>query len=466
MAEKQIGSPNDGPTSQDEFLDRPLPNSEASETASLAAIMLDNSLMAQAIDLLRPDDYYVPSRKKIFTAMMGLFERNEEINPITVGEELKKDGALQMAGGIMALTKLTDGHFHITNLSPLAKIIKGKSIKRQLIKAAAKITAECYEDEDDPESVLEHSQKAIFDISVDHTTKSFSLIEEIAEASLTKTYEIQQSGKAMVGVDTGFVDLNALTLGLRPGDLIILAGRPSSGKTALGVLIAMHAAIHSNPQVPTALFSLEMPEEQIAMRVLCAESRMDSMKYQSGYVTQQEWNKLTAAFHTLVGKKLQVDDTPRISVTQLKARTMRLASELSRSGSELGLVVVDYLQLMAGTKSYKNRLEEITQISADLKGVARELKVPMVVLSQLSRAPENRTDHRPILSDLRESGAIEQDADLVAFVYRGDMYKAKNEEHDNIAEIIVAKHRNGRTDTVYLRWDPTCARFDNLANDD
>jgi len=449
------------PPIRDPILERPLPSSPEAERAILGAIILDNSLIAQAVELLMPSDFYVPSHRRIFLAMIALFERGSEINPILIAEELKKDNSLDSSGGMLFITNLTFGVPHTSSLTQYAKVVRGKSLLRKLVKAASKITAQALEEEDEPEIVLEASHKAIFDITLDNTSKSFALIEEIAERSLHKTYEIQESGVALTGVSTGFADLDALTLGLQKSDLIIIAGRPSMGKSQLGIQIATNAALREN--VCTALFSLEMPEEQIAMRVLCSEARINSQAYRSGYVNQHEWDKLGQVFHSLVGKRLHVDDAPILTVTQIKARAMRLASELSRLQLELGLIVVDYLQLITGSTNRRESLyQQVTQISKELKGVARELGMPMAVLCQLSRAPENRTDHRPVLADLRESGAIEQDADVVAFVYRGDMYKGPNEEKDNIAEIIVAKQRNGPTGNVFLRFNYESARFDSF----
>lgn len=440
---------------RDPILERPLPSAPEIEAQSLGAIILDNSLIAQAFELLKPADFYVPSHRRVFIAMVTMFKRGSAITPVLVAEELKLDNSLESSGGVFFLTNLTRGLPHTTTLEHHAKIIKGKSILRAIVRAGNKSMAEALEEEDEPQIILDHFQKAAFDIAFEHTPKTFSTLEVITHKSLEKAFQIQESGKALTGITSGYPDLDALTLGWQKGDLILIAGRPSSGKTSLAISLIVNAAKAGHT---VAFFSLEMPEEQIAMRAQCMEARIDSQKFRSGFLTQADWEALGDAHEKLSPLKVHIDDTPQISASQIKAKSMRLKAETK----ELDMIVVDYLQLMEGEG--RSIYERVTNISKTLKGVARELDIPFIALSQLSRAPENRTDHRPNLSDLRESGALEQDASVVAFTYRGDKYKAANEPKDHTGEVILDKQRNGPCGTVYLRWEEAYARFDNLVN--
>src|SRR5712691_5782312 len=428
---------------RDPILERPLPSSPETERAILGAIILDNALIAQAVELLKPSDFYVPSHRRIFVAMIALFERGSEINPILVAEELRRDNSLDAAGGILFLTNLTNGLPHVTSIVQFAKVVRGKSLLRQLVKVANKITSEALEEEDEPQNILDHAEQAIFALADERIRQGFEHIKHPAERVLEKAEAVEHRDLVVTGVATGFRQLDALTSGLQKQDFVVIAARPSMGKTSLALTLAQHAAIESKAVV--GIFSLEMSAESLAMRMLCSEASVDAQKFRSGFLSNEEWSRLGKALGKLADARIFIDDTPAISVLEMR--------------------VVDYMQLMSGsTRRFESRQQEVSQISRELKALAKELNVPMVALSQLSRAPENRTDHRPQLADLRESGAIEQDADLVAFIYREEQYH-RTDENRNIAELIVAKQRNGPTDTVYLAFLNTFARFADLEKD-
>lgn len=445
-------------------LEKALPHDEESERIVVGSVFMDNGLIAEAINYVNDEDFYIPAYRYIYEAQIALFKTGKEISPVLVSQELAKMGRLQNVGDTNYITSLMDMLPVIITIEPYARVVKDKSMLRQLFKAAVKIQKEVEAQEEDAPFILEAANKSIYQVTMQHTNKGFSRLGDLVHANIQKVHDIQASGKALTGVDTGFADLNSLTLGWQPSDLIIVAGRPSMGKTAFGMQLAQNASIRAG--VCVAVFSLEMPKDQLAQRAACSEARVDSKKYRAGYVSMDEWDRVHAAEQLIAEVDCFIDDTPGITTLQIRAKSMMLATELANQGKKLELIVVDYLQLMSGSaKRFESRQQEVSQISRELKGIARELNLPLVALSQLSRAPENRTNHRPMLSDLRESGAIEQDADVVAFVYRGDEYKGPSEAKDNIAEIIVAKQRNGPTDTINLRFDKPSTRFDDLYAD-
>jgi len=441
---------------RDPLLERPLPSSPDSERAILGSIILDNSLIAQAVELLKAVDFYVPSNRRIFQSMIALFERGSEINPILIAEDLRRDNSLDSVGGVIFLTNLTYGLPHVTSVAPYAKVVRGKSLLRQLVKVANKITSEALEEEDEPPIILDHAEHAIFALADERIRQGFQHIKEPAERVLEKAESVEHRDLVVTGVPTGFRGLDSLTSGFQKQDFVVIAARPSMGKTSLALTLAQHAAVQHKAVV--GIFSLEMSAESLATRMLCSEANVDASKFRSGYLSNEEWSRLGKALGNLADARIFIDDTPAISVLEMRAKARRLATEQK----QLDMIVVDYLQLMSGsTKRFESRQQEVSQISRELKALAKELNVPLVALSQLSRAPENRTDHRPQLADLRESGAIEQDADLVAFIYREEQYK-RTDENKNIAELIVAKQRNGPTDTVYLAFLNQFARFADL----
>src|SRR5882724_11682256 len=444
---------------RDQPFERALPNSSEAERAILGAVLLDNGLISQAIEQLRPEDFYVPSHRRIFVAMIGLFERGSEINPILIGEELKKENALESVGGISFISNLTYGLPHSTNIVHYAKVVRGKSMLRQLIRAANKITQEALEEEDEPEIILDHAEHAIFELADERIRQGFTHVEPIARALLDKIQEMEGRQVVLTGLTTGFVELDEKTSGLQRSDLIIVAARPSMGKTSFALMLAQNAAIETGAVV--GMFSLEMSKEALVMRMLCSQGNIDAQRFRNGFLSRAEWSQIAKSLGTLADTKIFLDDTPGITVLEMRAKARRLAAEQKR----LDLIIVDYLQLMSGSsKRTESRQQEVSQISRELKGLAKEMNVPVLALSQLSRAPEARSDHRPQLADLRESGAIEQDADVVAFIYREEQYH-KTDENRNIAELIVAKQRNGPTDTVYLAFLNQFAKFADLEKD-
>lgn len=443
----------------DQPFERALPNSSEAERAILGAVLLDNGLISQAIELLYSDDFYVPSHRKIFAAMARLFERGDEISAVLIGEELKKEHSLESVGGISFITNLAYGLPYSSNIAHYAKIVRGQSMLRNLIKVFSKHIQIALEGEEDPEIIVANAEKEVLALSMDNVQTGFLSVGDLATESIRTTQQTQQSGNHIIGVSTGFPDVDSLLLGYQKSDLIIVAARPGLGKTSYGLKNAYNGALNETEEI-SAFFSLEMPKEQCIMRILCSVAKVDTQRYQLGYLNTEEWGRLHNAKQTLQNMLLYVDESSGISPMQLKAKAMRLAAETKKN---LKIIWVDYLQLMSGSKKrYNSKYEEVSDISKDLKNVAKELRTPLVALSQLSRAPENRTDRRPQLADLRDSGSIEQDAAVVKFIYRADVYRGPLETPDNTAEIIIAKNRNGRTGTKTLRFDPPSTSFESL----
>jgi replicative DNA helicase len=447
-------------STRDQLLERPLPHSADAERAILGSIILDNALVNQAIELLRPDDFYIRAHAHVFRAMISMSERGAEINPIFIGEELKREGILEQVGGISFISELNYGLPHFTNLAAYAKVVKEKSLMRQLVKVANVITSEALEEEDEAQIILDHAEQMIFALADERTRQGFSHVKPVADAILEKVQEMGGRGTVLTGLTTGFSELDTMTSGLQPSDLIIVAARPSMGKTSFCLTLAQNAALQTGAVV--GVFSLEMSKEALVMRMLCSEGRVDAHRFRNGFLSREEWGRMAGALGRLAETHIYIDDTPGISVLEMRAKARRLAAEQKR----LDLIIVDYLQLMSGSsRRSESRQQEVSQISRELKGLAKELNVPLVALSQLSRAPEARTDHRPQLADLRESGAIEQDADLVAFIYREEQYN-RTEENAGLSELIVAKQRNGPTGTVKLAFLKEFTRFENMWRDD
>jgi replicative DNA helicase len=448
-------------TNRDQFLERPLPSNTEGERAILGAILLDNALVNQAIEQLAPDDFYSPFHRAVFAGMIALFERGAKIDPILIGEELKKDGKLESYGGVAAIANLTYGLPHFNNIFHYAKLVAEKALARNLIKACNTIVSEALAEEDDAEIVLDRAEQLIFALANKRTKQSFTAVRPVAEDVFVKVQEYAQrkDASALTGLTSGFRDLDSMTSGLQKNDLIIVAARPSMGKTAFCLNIAQRAAIMADAVV--GIFSLEMSKEQLVMRMLCSEAQVDAHRFRNGFLSRQEWERLGEALGRLAETKIYIDDTPGISVLEMRAKARRLAAEQKR----LDLIVVDYMQLMTGGgKRIESRQQEVSQISRELKGLAKELNVPLIALSQLSRASETRSDHKPQLSDLRESGSIEQDADVVAFIFREEYYK-QTDENFNQAEIIIAKQRNGPTGAVTLTFIKEHTRFEDLYRD-
>jgi replicative DNA helicase len=440
---------------REQYLERPLPSSEDSERVILGAILLDNGLISQAVEHLKPEDFYSPLHRRVFAAMIALFEASRQIDPILIGEELKKEGSIEAIGGITTITNLTYGLPHFSNVAEYIKVVKDKSVVRNLIRTCNQITGEALAEEDDAEVVLDHAEQMIFALAEARTRQGFTHIRPVAEHVLEKAHEYaKRESHALTGLSTGFRELDQMTSGLQQTDLIIVAARPSMGKTAFCLTLAQNAAIREGAVV--AVFSLEMSKEQLVMRMMSSEAKVDAHRFRTGYLTRDEWGRLAGAIGTLSDAKIFIDDTPGISVLEMRAKARRLAAEQKR----LDLIVVDYMQLMSTSGRVESRQQEVSKISRDLKALAKELQVPVVALSQLSRAPEARNPPKPLMSDLRESGSIEQDADVVAFIYREDYYH-ETDENKGMAELLIAKQRNGPTGTVRLVFLKEFTRFEN-----
>lgn len=439
------------------ILEKGLPHNLDAERALLGGLLIDPDALPAARDLVGATDFYRAAHGLIFETMAALFERNEAVDLITLGKALEDSGQLEATGGLAYLTYLAEGVPTAANVGYYARIVKEKAIVRRLIETATGIAERAYEHEGEAEPFLREAEQAVFKISEDRIRVSFLPAREAVRGAFRQIERLYERKELVTGVPTGFVDLDKMTAGLQPSDLIIVAGRPSMGKTALCLNLARYAAVEA--QVPVAVFSLEMAREQVAFRLLGTEARIEFGKLRSGALSREEWPRLTRAAGTLARAPIFVDDTPALPVAELRAKARRLKIE-----QRLGLIIVDYLQLLRGRPNTERREQEISDISRTLKALAKELSVPVVALSQLNRQVESRGDRRPQLSDLRESGAIEQDADVILFVYRDEVYHPDTEEK-GIAEIIVGKQRNGPTGFARLAFLGQFTAFENLARE-
>ncbi len=433
------------------------PQNLEAEQSILGGILLDNQALNPVLEILDQSDFYSDAHRKIFSAILELNNRNEPADLITLSNIMKDQKRLDQVGGVSYLASLVDSVGSAANIAYYAKIVKEKSILRRLIGTATEIINNSYETAAEVDQVLDQAEHAIFDISENKIRPSFFPIREVVKEGFKNIEKLFANKQLITGVATGFDKLDDLTTGLQKSDLIIIAGRPSMGKTAFALNIALNAALTNN--VPVAIFSLEMAKEQLAMRMLSAESRVDSQRLRKGFLGETDWPKLTDAAGRLSDAPIYIDDTPAITVIEMKAKARRLKSEAG-----LGLIILDYLQLMRGSAYRDSREQEISEISRSLKALAKELAVPVIALSQLNRKVEDRTNRRPMMADLRESGAIEQDADLIAFIYRDEVYnKSDDNPERGIAEIIIGKQRNGPIGTVKLAFQEKYTRFENLA---
>lgn len=437
-----------------EYLGRIPPHNIDAEQSVLGAMILDREAIITAAEMIRGEDFYKEAHREIFEAIVDLYNRDEPVDMVTLAEELAQRQILDAVGGISYLAGLSSAVPTTTNVKYYAKIVEEKSILRKLIKASAEILEKGYQAEDEINHILDLAEKNIFDISQKRSQEGFHPIKEVLLESFNKIEELYQNKGGITGITTGFTDIDRKTSGLQRSDLILVAARPSMGKTAFSLNIAQNAALKGGASV--AIFSLEMSKEQLVQRMLSAESHIEIHKIRTGTLSEDEWPRLAKAMGPLAQAKIFIDDTPSITVMEMKAKCRRLKMEQG-----LDMIMIDYLQLMSGDGKAESRQQEISSISRALKGLAREMDCPVVALSQLSRAPELRADHRPILSDLRESGAIEQDADLVMFLYRDEYYHPDSEKK-NIGEVIIAKQRNGATGTVELAWLGQFTKFANL----
>ena len=441
----------------DDNLRKVPPQNLEAESSVLGGVLLDNEAINRVLELLTPEDFYRETHRKIFRAMIVLSDRTEPVDLITLSDFLKARGELEAVGGTSYLASLADLVPTAANISYYARIVREKAILRHLITAATEIATRGFEERGNIDEFLDTAEKVIFDISEKKVKASFIVIGDMIKDSVKMVEKLYERKELVTGVPTGFKDLDKLTAGLQPADLIVVAGRPSMGKTAFSLNIAAYAAL--NAGVGVAVFSLEMAKEQLVLRMLCSEARVDNSKVRAGYLGERDFPKLVMAAGKLAEAPIYIDDTPAISVLELRAKARRLVRDRER---KVGLIVVDYLQLMRGVGSANNREQEISEISRSLKALAKELNVPVIGISQLNRMVESRKPPKPILADLRESGAIEQDADVIGFVYREVVYN-ENTDDPNVAEIIVSKQRNGPIGTVRLAFFKEYTRFEDLA---
>jgi len=431
------------------------PHDIEAEQAILGSMLTDKDAVVAATEFIKPEDFYREDNKAIYTSILNLYTKGEPIDIITVKAELVEEGKFEQVGGLDYLVTLPDKVPTTANVDKYIKIVEEKSILRKLIKTSNELIDLGYSQAEEVDAIMDQAEKKIFDIMKNKNTKGYTPIKDVLVESFAQIEKLYNQKGNVTGVPTGFTELDYRTSGLNKSDLILIAARPAMGKSALAINIATNAAIHSN--VPVVIFNLEMSKEQVGNRILCSEAMVDSAKVRTGKMEEDDWVKLASAIGPLSEAPIYIDDTPGISVMEIRAKCRKLKLE-----KNIGLVVIDYLQLIQGSgRKGSSREQEISEISRSLKILAKELDIPVIALSQLSRAAEQRNDHRPMLSDLRESGAIEQDADIVMFIYRDDYYNQESEKK-NIAEIILAKHRSGSTGTVELLWLGNYTKFVNL----
>ena len=433
------------------------PQNIEAEQSILSAILIDNNTLLDVIEILAVDDFYKTAHQKIFAAIIDLFDRGEPIDLVTLANNLDESGHLEDIGGATYLARLVDAVPLAINAPHYAKIVHDKSALRRLIANANAIAKRCFKDEGDVDDVIDFAETSIFEISEKKSQQSFYPLSKLILQNIETLEEKQGNRSLVTGVPMGFTLLDNMTSGLQNSDLIILAARPSMGKTALALNIARNAAVEAN--VPVAVFSLEMSKEQLSLRMLCAEARLDSSRLRGGFFSMEDWHRLTDSAGVLSESPIYIDDTPNLSAMEIRAKARRLKMD-----KNIGLVIIDYLQLMQGRSTAERRDLEISEISRALKALAKELSLPVLALSQLNRMLEQRNDKRPRLSDLRESGALEQDADVVAFIYRDEIYNTdENNPKKGTADIILAKQRNGPVGDVTLAFLNSYTRFENLA---
>ncbi|MBI2089321.1 MAG: replicative DNA helicase [Deltaproteobacteria bacterium] len=442
--------------SLDDNLRKVPPQNLDAEASVLGGILLENDAINRVLEVLRLEDFYRESHRKIFRAMIDLSDRSEPVDLITLSDCLKGRGDLEAVGGTSYLASLNATVPTAANIAYYARIVREKAILRHLIGAATDIASRGYEEQGNVDEFLDAAEKIIFEISEKKIKSSFVMVGEMIRDSIKMVEKLYERKELVTGVPTGFKDLDKLTAGFQPSELIVVAGRPSMGKTAFSLNIAAHAAFGGTG---VAIFSLEMAKEQLVLRMLCSEARIDHSKVRSGYLADREFPALVMAAGRLAETPIYIDDTPAISVLELRAKARRLVRDRER---KVGLIMVDYLQLMRGMGTAPNREQEISEISRSLKALAKELTVPVIAISQLNRRVEDRGDKRPMMADLRESGAIEQDADVIAFIFRDEVYNPKSPD-EGIAEIIVAKQRNGPIGTVRLAFMKEYTRFEDLS---
>lgn len=433
------------------FAERVPPQNLEAEQSVLAAMLIEREAILRASEILTSEDFYRDAHGAIFQTMMALFERGEPVDLITVSDELRVRGLLDQIGGLTYLAKLSNLLPSAANVEYYARIVEEKSVLRRLIRASTEIARKSYDGGDELDDLLSEAERTIFEITQKRTARGYEHLKNALVSAYDHIEFLYTHKGQTTGVPTGFKALDQMMSGLQPSDLIILAARPSVGKTGFALNIARNAAVHA--RVPVAVFSLEMAKEQLALRLLSAEAAVDGHRMRTGHLADEDWMRLGQALGRLSEAPIFIDDTPNIALMELRARARRLKTE-----QRIGLIIIDYLQLMQAKSKSDNRQQEVSEISRSLKALARELRVPVIALSQLSRAAEQRQDKRPLLSDLRESGSIEQDADVVMFLFREDYYDAET-ERKNICEVIIAKQRNGPTGSVDLYFMKEIQKF-------
>ena len=439
-----------------ETIERPLPHNVEAEKSVLGAILVNNENYYAISENLRHEDLYLEAHRVIFRKMTEILDASKAVDLITLQDELNRSDLLETSGGIAYLASLLDGIPHLVNIEHYVQIIREKSLFRQMIHSANRIMGECFDQTETAEEVLDRAEQSLFELSENRIQSGLVAIKDLEVAAHHLLEKLYTEREMITGMATGFNDFDRMTSGLQASDLAILAARPSMGKTAMALNIAEHVALRKGE--PVGIFSLEMSKEQLLMRVLCSEAMVDAHRVRTGYLSKDDFGKLIDSLGRIANAPIFIDDSSSLTIMQMRAKARRLKAEHG-----LSLLVVDYLQLMSGFGRYENRNQEVSTISRGLKSLAKELHVPVLALSQLSRAPEQRTgaDHRPQLSDLRESGSLEQDADLVAFIYREEVYKP-SEENAGLAELIISKQRNGPVGTVKLVFQHQYTRFQTL----
>lgn len=430
------------------------PHSIEAEQSVLGSMIMDHDAVIVASEILITSDFYRPDHGQIFAAIMELYTTGNPIDLVTIQDRLVQNGVLDQVGGLSYLVELANSVPTSAHIKQYAKIVQEKATLRKLIKVSTDISAKSYEGEEPLDNIMNFAEKSIFDVLQNKKTDDFTGIDEIVLTSIEKIEEAHKSKGGITGIETGFIDLDQRTAGLQPSDLILVAARPSMGKTAFSLNIIQTAGIKNKKSV--AVFSLEMSKDQLVSRMLCAEAMIDSQKARTGMLEKDDWDRIAQSIPNITNSRIYIDDTPGINVMDMRAKCRRLKMEKG-----LDLIMIDYLQLMSGVGDGSSRQQEISDISRSLKALAREMNAPVIALSQLSRACEQRQDHRPMLSDLRESGAIEQDADVVMFLYRDEYYHPDTDKK-NVGEVIIAKQRNGPTGTVELVWLGQYTKFANM----
>lgn len=440
---------------ENEVVNKVQPNDTLAEQAVLGSMLSDKDAVQTALETLKPEDFYREDNKEIFAAMEDIYSVGKEVDIITVGEQLKLRGTLERVGGTQNLATLIDNVPTTSNVARYVEIVKQKALSRSIIKVNNDILKVAYDQTEDVDAILEQAEKNIFEIAQNRNTKDYAIMKDILITTLDNIEKMQNKKTRLSGMESGFYELDEKISGLNNSDLIIVAARPAMGKSAFVLNIATYVAMHN--KVPVMVFNLEMSKEQLANRILSGEAEVDNKKIANGDLSPDEYVKVAEGMNRLAGTQLYIDDSSVLSPSEIRAKCRKAKLE-----KNIGLVIVDYLQLMESKNASGSRQQEISEISRGLKILAKELDVPVIALSQLSRATEARADHKPMLSDLRESGSIEQDADIVLFIHRDDYYDQES-ENKNTAEIIVAKNRHGETGTVKLGWEGKYTRFFNLA---